>query len=128
MVSNQIAAERRNIGNLTSERGRLEEAAERGDIENRVARRCDEIGGMLDRFIDDLRMKRNEQLAQRMTEVYRKLARKEDVVRKIEIDPDGPVRLVGSGGRNLSDQDLSAGENEIFALSLLAAASTSCAA
>ena len=127
LVLNQLTAEKRTIGNLTAERGRLEEAAERGDIENRVARRCDEIGLMLDSFIEDLRKQRNEQLAQRMTEVYRKLARKEDVVRKIEIDPDGPVRLVGAEGRNLSEQDLSAGENEIFALSLLAAASTTVA-
>ncbi len=127
LVTNQLTSERRNLGNLTSERGRLEEAAERGDVENRVARRCDEITAMLDCFIEDLRKKRNEQLAQRMTEVYRKLARKEDVVRKIEIDPDGPVRLIGTGGRDLNDQDLSAGENEIFALSLLAAASTTVA-
>lgn len=127
LVINQLSAEKRNLGNLTAERGRLEEDTERGDIENRVARRCDEIHTMLDSFIEDLRKKRNESLAQRMTEVYRKLARKEDVVKRIEIDPDGPVRLIGSDGRNLNEQDLSAGENEIFALSLLAAASSTVA-
>lgn len=127
LVVNHLTSEKRNLGNLTAERGRLEEDTERGDIENSVARRCDDINIMLDSFIEDLRKKRNENLAQRMTEVYRKLARKEDVVQRIEIDPDGPVRLIGSDGRNLNEQDLSAGENEIFALSLLAAASSTVA-
>jgi DNA sulfur modification protein DndD len=122
-VKNNVAAETSNLGNLRQEQARLTTAAGKGEHENNVAARCDGIANMLDGFIEELRKKKTEQLSTMMTHVYRQLARKEDVVKRIEIDGDGPVRLVGTSGRNLADRDLSAGENEIFALSLLYAAS-----
>lgn len=105
------------------ERGRLEAAAGKGNNELLVAQKCDLVSETLDAFIEDLRSRRTGQLATKMTEVYRRLARKEDVVKEIKISPDGAVELIGKSGRDLGEQDLSAGENQIFALSLVSAAS-----
>lgn len=55
-----------------------------------------------------------------MTQAYRAMAHKRSV-HKIEIDPSLEVRLLGEGGRDLRDMDSSAGEAQIFALSLIAA-------
>jgi DNA sulfur modification protein DndD len=61
-----------------------------------------------------------QNVADAMSRAYLAMAHKE-VVKRIEIAPDCSVRLIGSSGRNLRDMDASAGESQIFALSLIAA-------
>lgn len=62
-----------------------------------------------------------EAVAFAMTEAYGEIAHKK-VVKRIEIDPDCVVRLLGeSRGRNLRELDQSAGEAQVFALSLISA-------
>src|SRR5262249_44799731 len=55
-----------------------------------------------------------------MTTIYRHLAHK-GLVKKIEISPDCSVKLLGDRGRDLRTMDASAGEEQIFALALIAA-------
>jgi DNA sulfur modification protein DndD len=55
-----------------------------------------------------------------MTRIYSDLAHKR-LVKKIDIAPDCTVRLLGDRGRDLRGMDASAGEDQIFALSLIAA-------
>lgn len=57
-------------------------------------------------------------LAQAMTNVYKKLAHK-DQVSKIEISDDGTTHILGKNGKEISF-DRSAGENQIFATALIA--------
>ncbi|ANT54816.1 AAA family ATPase [Mesorhizobium amorphae] len=61
-------------------------------------------------------------LAERVTAIYRQLAHK-GVVERIAIDSRGMVSLLDRQGRDLRENDASAGENQIFAMSLTAAIS-----
>ncbi|HCE6897654.1 AAA family ATPase [Pseudomonas aeruginosa] len=61
-------------------------------------------------------------LAEQVTNIYQRLAHK-SVVKCIEISAEGRVSLYDAAGRNLRDTDSSAGESQIFAMSLIAAIS-----
>lgn len=62
-----------------------------------------------------------EEVANAMTAAYSEIAHKQ-VVKKIEIDKDCTVRLLAEDrGRNLRELDQSAGEAQVFALSLISA-------
>lgn len=63
-----------------------------------------------------------EGLARVLTDAYRGLAHK-GVVETVAIAQDGDVALLDALGRNLRDTDASAGENQIFAMALIAAIS-----
>ena len=62
-------------------------------------------------------------LADRVTIIYRTLAHK-GLVDSINIDEAGNVSLYDNKRRNLSETDFSAGESQVFAMSLIAAVST----
>lgn len=62
-------------------------------------------------------------LAERLTEIYKKLAHK-SVIDRISISGTGTVSLYDGSGRDLTSTDSSAGENQIFATSLIAAVSS----
>jgi len=67
--------------------------------------------------------KHYDELAIALTEAYRSLAHK-GVVETVTIAEDGNVSLLDSAGRNLRETDASAGENQIFAMALIAAVSS----
>lgn len=80
-----------------------------------------EIIELISESIDDLYPKYVEKLSQEMTSIYKKLAHK-TVVKKIEISSDCVVKLIGSKGKDLKlAMDSSAGEDQVFALALIAA-------
>lgn len=60
------------------------------------------------------------ELATALTTAYLHLAHK-GVVQSVAIDPDGNVALLDASGRDLRNTDASAGENQIFAMALIAA-------
>lgn len=62
------------------------------------------------------------QLAERVTEIYQQLAHK-SIVGRIDIDESGRVSIYDQAGRDLRQTDASAGESQIFAMSLIAAIS-----
>ncbi|CAN7273445.1 AAA family ATPase [Mesorhizobium caraganae] len=61
-------------------------------------------------------------LANRVSQIYRKLAHK-GIVDDVTIEADGAVALLDAKGRNLRETDPSAGESQIFAMALIAAVS-----
>lgn len=63
-----------------------------------------------------------EGLARALTDAYRGLAHK-GIIQTIMIAQDGNVALLDAQGRNLRDTDASAGENQIFAMALIASIS-----
>jgi DNA sulfur modification protein DndD len=63
-----------------------------------------------------------DEVASEMTIAFRSMAHK-TLLKKIQIEPDCTVRLLGDQGRDMRTMDSSAGENQIFALSLIAAIS-----
>jgi DNA sulfur modification protein DndD len=59
-------------------------------------------------------------LADKVSSNYRQLAHK-TVIQRIEIDKDGSVRVFDAAGTDISQAEASAGENQIFATSLISA-------
>jgi DNA sulfur modification protein DndD len=84
------------------------------------ADKAEVVARLIAEAIEDLYPKYVERLSTEMTAIYKHLAHKQ-LVKKIEISPDCTVRLLGSGGRDVRSMDASAGEDQIFALSLVAA-------
>ena len=71
-------------------------------------------------YQDSLRPQKRDEVARHLTEMYRLLARKEDVVRRIELDETTfRPSLLDRNGNTMPLNSLSAGEREIYALSLL---------
>lgn len=58
-------------------------------------------------------------VAAAMTEAYKKMARKTGLVDRIEITPEGSVRLLDSRNEDIRAQRLSAGEEQIFTQALI---------
>jgi DNA sulfur modification protein DndD len=84
------------------------------------ATRAEAVAALIQESIADLYPLHVQRLGEEMTTIYRSLAHK-GLVKKIAISPDCSVRLLGDRGRDLRDMDASAGEEQIFALSLIAA-------
>ncbi len=69
-------------------------------------------------FMRELRSRRAAGLAEKATDMMRRLAHKDDLVERVVIDEgDFRIRLEGAGGQELLNP--SAGEREVFALSLV---------
>lgn len=64
-----------------------------------------------------------EGLARDLTDAYRSMAHK-GIIQTVAIAQDGNVALLDAMGRNLRDTDASAGENQIFAMALIASISS----
>ena len=79
------------------------------------AAQAESISSLIGETIEDLYPLHVQRLSEEMTAIYRRLAHK-GLVKRIEISPDCSVRLLGDRGRDLRDMDLSAGEEQIFAL------------
>jgi len=74
----------------------------------------------LDEYKQQLRPRKRDEIAEHLTTMYRKLARKEDVVTRIELNEQTFVpRLLDRKGNLIPLNSQSAGEREIYALSLL---------
>jgi DNA sulfur modification protein DndD len=81
---------------------------------------AEKIIDLLDKTVEDAYPRNVEAIASWMSEAYREMAHKKQV-REIKIDGALNVQLVGERGRDLRSFDSSAGESQIFALSLIAA-------
>lgn len=83
---------------------------------------ANEIVAVVNRMIERIVPEYYGTLAARVTGIYRQLAHK-GVVDRIAIDGRGTVSLMDRQGRDLRENDSSAGENQLFAMSLMAAIS-----
>jgi DNA sulfur modification protein DndD len=81
---------------------------------------ADKVADMIEEVIKESYPLHIDNVAKEMTGVFRQLAHK-SLLREVQIDPACNVRLLGDAGRDMRDMDASAGENQIFALSLIAA-------
>jgi DNA sulfur modification protein DndD len=88
--------------------------------ENKKVEVCKNVKGVIHEFIDTIITSRIEELEKIITELYRGLSNKEDMVKRIAIDSDDlDTTLVGFGGEIVNKESISAGEKEIYALSVL---------
>ncbi|HBG62037.1 MAG: DNA sulfur modification protein DndD [Omnitrophica WOR_2 bacterium GWF2_38_59] len=75
---------------------------------------------VLTEFIERLRVNKLEELRQHIFTMYRMLASKSDLIADIVIDPlTYRIKIIDKHGTSVNKQNLSAGEKEVFAISLL---------
>jgi DNA sulfur modification protein DndD len=110
------------LANLKSKRTEAENQLGKTNYDLKCAALADKAINASEEFIQVMQAKRGEQLGSLMTEKYLELAHK-GVVSKIHIDAESKVHLLRHDGSDVRDGDLSAGENQVFALSLVGASS-----
>jgi DNA sulfur modification protein DndD len=84
------------------------------------ASRADRFADLAERLIEEALPANLEALSRAMTIAYRAMAHK-SVVQQVAIAPNGAVQLLDGGGADLRGRDASAGESQIFALSIMSA-------
>lgn len=129
------------LGGLAQQRLQIEEALRRlelqgEDLERQLSsayevkaareklaekiRRAVDVQLVLDDFQDKLLQLRVSQLEAAFGQRFNQLCRKERLVERVAIDPhDFSVTLIGAGGDVVSQNELSAGEKQIYAIALL---------
>lgn len=81
---------------------------------------CDSISNLMNNFIVRLRTTKIKHLKEKTYEMYRRLASKGDLISDIRIDEKSyEITIVDRDGHIVKKAGLSAGEKEIFAISLL---------
>ena len=84
------------------------------------AARADRFAELAERLIEEALPENLDSLSASVTAAYRAMAHK-SVVQQVSISPNGAVQLLDSNGLDLRGQDASAGESQIFALSIMSA-------
>ncbi|MBF0595632.1 MAG: DNA sulfur modification protein DndD [Candidatus Omnitrophica bacterium] len=81
---------------------------------------CDAIANLLNQFVVRLRKNKVQHLQQKTLEMYRMLSSKSGLIKDIEIDDKTyEVKITDRSGHSIRKSGLSAGEKEVFAISLL---------
>jgi DNA sulfur modification protein DndD len=111
MVDLQTA--KKNLNDKEAELRDSDESSHKVDFTRRVKQ-------VIEEYKEALRPRKRDELQGYLTDMYRRLARKEDVVDRIELDDRTfAPRLLDRRGRQIPLNSQSAGEREIYALSLL---------
>uniref|UniRef100_A0AAE9PRB0 Uncharacterized protein n=2 Tax=Paenibacillus polymyxa TaxID=1406 RepID=A0AAE9PRB0_PAEPO len=81
---------------------------------------CDTIAGLLNQFIVRMRKNKVNLLQEKTFEMYKLLSSKSGLIKDINIDDKSyEVKITDRSGHEIKKSGLSAGEKEVFALSLL---------
>ena len=119
-LTRQEQSDKAELNRLRADAGRMAARHESAQPSLARAAKADIIATLISEAIDDLYPRYVARLGTEMTSVYQQLAHK-TLVKRIEIAPDCTVKLLGDKGHNIRTMDSSAGEDQIFALSLIAA-------
>ncbi|HYD00079.1 MAG TPA: DNA sulfur modification protein DndD [Phycisphaerales bacterium] len=112
-IANQLRELKKQVRQREDELRETGESATKEDFARRVKR-------VLEDYKEALRPRKRDEVADYLGKMYKLLARKEDVVDRIELDEKTfAPRLLDRRGKQLSLDSQSAGEREIYALSLL---------
>ena len=132
------------IGNLSKEKSELdnERAGLDGKVKDKIAElarmykkiedakpairraeRARKVASMVNEIIKQSVPKQMDKISGEMTKAYRAMAHKKDLLHEIKI-VDGNVELLNQQGTDVRDNDLSAGEEQIFTQSLFSAVSS----
>lgn len=117
-LDRQITALTSEIGNVNAQVSKLGESVSQTEATRRRYETARALRNTVRDFMEELRQRRVSELSRRMTAMMTKLAHKDDLVSKISIDPATYVlRILNKRGEEV--QSPSAGEREVFALSML---------
>jgi DNA sulfur modification protein DndD len=121
-LTRQEQSDEAELNRLRAEGGRMAARHESAQPQLARATKAEKIANLITEAIKDLYPRYVAKLGEEMTAVYKKLAHK-TLVKRIEIASDCTVKLLGDKDRDLRTMDASAGEEQIFALALIAAIS-----
>jgi DNA sulfur modification protein DndD len=123
-VKRKVAEQLRQVGIDLATKQR-----EKEKIESRLAEATDvaqktaliqKLNTAIAAYMSRLTQAKIAQLQSEVTECYNRLARKSDFVRRVEINPETfAVAVIDKFGRSVPKEDLSSGEKQIFAISML---------
>ena len=83
-------------------------------------RKCESLIDLLNEYLDRVRESRILTLQERTSDMYRTLASKGDLIESLEIDPESyRVTIRNISGHEVAKHNLSAGEKEVYMISLL---------
>jgi DNA sulfur modification protein DndD len=119
-LDEQISEKETSVSSLERELNTLYEkySQEKGKADLIV--RIGTISTVLNEFVEKLRDSKIQELRKHIFTMYRTLASKSDLIADIVIDPlTYRVKIIDKHGDAISKQNLSAGEKEVFAISLL---------
>ena len=102
------------------EKSKIEEGlGEAQDVAQKTAL-IQKLNTALTAYMNRLTAAKIAQLQSEVTECYNRLARKSDFVRRVEINAENfSVAVIDKFGRSVPKEDLSSGEKQIFAISML---------
>lgn len=101
---------------------KLYEIAAKSSDQQRVIGYIGNVNGLLKDFITQTAEVKIRDLEQQFTQCFARLARKGDLAVMLKVDPKTfKVQLISNDGRVLAKDELSAGERQIFAISVLEA-------
>jgi len=110
----ELETKRKNLARLTAQLDQSVKPA-------RLANRAEEVARMLGDLVGDALPMQTEAVANKMTEAVRAMAHRSDFLNRVEITPEGLVRLLTPDGRDLREFDLAAGEKQVFTQALFSA-------
>lgn len=102
---------------------RMVSTMDKAQPEIRRARRARAVAAMVEGIIDKAMPTQIGRISTAMTEAYISMAHKTGLIQRIEVDAQGDVKLLDGKGEDVRNNDLSAGEKQIFTQSLLSAVS-----
>jgi len=101
----------------------IEKLYERHDVSKDKAdfiNECDAIAGLLNQFVVRLRKSKIQLLQEKTFEMYKQLSSKSGLIKDISInDKTYEIKIMDRSGHEIKKSGLSAGEKEVFAVSLL---------
>src|SRR5262249_52889206 len=112
-LTGQISAKRQELARHTKSRSAAAPALRR-------AQRADDVAEAIEAIVADSIPGQIGAVATAMTQAWQAMAHK-TAVKRIQIDPDCNVRLLTNSGRDARELDFSAGEQQVFAQSLISA-------
>ncbi|MBI2808680.1 MAG: DNA sulfur modification protein DndD [Planctomycetes bacterium] len=108
------------LGEKRRQRQRKEDDLARSGKSGELAALARNVRRAVQRYQEELRPRKRDELRKNLRAMYRRLARKEDVVQDIDLDEQTyDPRLLDRQGNSIPIDEFSAGEKEIFALALL---------
>jgi RecF/RecN/SMC N terminal domain. len=119
-LENQLTGIRGQLNPKRQELGRLQDKLHSVGPNLKRSSIADKVASLLSLIIEEAIPSHIDALSKEMTKAYKAMAHK-NIVKRIEIMQDCSVKLIGESGRDIRDMDSSAGESQIFALSLIAA-------
>ncbi len=120
LIEEEILALEKRIGAIEMEIEKLYETHHVSKERSEFLQECDAVAGVLHQFVVRLRKNKVRLLQEKTFEMYRRLSSRSGLIKDIIIDDKTyEVRICDRGGHDIKKSGLSAGEKEVFAVSLL---------